>query len=124
VARIPAALACVALAGLALADTAEPPKPPLTKTEEREKFHPRALGMDAAARRAGFTRRQEMEKASLLSALRFRSVGPEIQGGRVVDVEVPAARPDALVVAFASGGLWRTDNRGGSWTPLLDASPR
>jgi photosystem II stability/assembly factor-like uncharacterized protein len=121
VARIPAALACIALAGLAAADTAEPPKPPLTKTQEREKFHPRATGMDAAARQAGFVRRQEMEKASLLSALRFRSVGPEIQGGRVADVAVPAGRPDTLLVAFASGGLWRSDNRGGSWTPLLDA---
>jgi len=123
VARIPAAIACVALAGLAAADTAEPPPPPLTKTQEREKFHPRAAGMDAATRRAGFARRQEMERASLLQALRFRSVGPEIQGGRVVDVEVPAGRPDALLVAFASGGLWRSDNRGGSWTPLLDAEP-
>jgi len=119
--RIPAALACIALAALAAADTAEPPKPPLTKTEEREKFHPRAVGMDAAARLAGCARRQEMEKASLLSALRFRSVGPEIQGGRVVDVQVPSGHPDSLLVAFASGGLWRTDNRGGSWTPLLDA---
>src|SRR5438552_774473 len=61
-----------------------------------------------------------MEKASLLSALRFRSVGPEIQGGRVVDVAVPAGRPDAMLVAFASGGLGINDNLGGSWTPLLD----
>ena len=25
---------------------------------------------------------------------------------------VPANRPDSLIVAFASGGLWRTDSRG------------
>jgi photosystem II stability/assembly factor-like uncharacterized protein len=112
----------LALPCLAVAQKAETPdKPPLTKVQEREKFHPRALGMDAQTRRAAFARRREMEKASLLSALRFRSVGPEIQGGRVVDVEAPAKHPDALVVAFASGGLWRSDNRGGSWTALLDA---
>jgi photosystem II stability/assembly factor-like uncharacterized protein len=121
VAKIPAALACLALSGLVAPDTAGPAKPPLTKVQEREKFHPRAVGMDAAVRLAGFARRQEMEKASLLSALRFRSVGPEIQGGRVVDIEAPANHSDALLVAFASGGLWRSDNRGGSWTPLLDA---
>jgi len=95
-------------------------RPPLTKEQERERFHPRALGMDAANRLAGYTKRLEMEKASPLQGLRFRSVGPEIQGGRIVDIEGIPSRPDSLLVAFASGGLWRSDNRGGSWTPLFD----
>ena len=98
-------------------------KPPLTKEEERAKFHPRRLGMDPAARAGAYQRRVEMEKASLLSAIRFRSVGPEIQGGRVVEIAAPSNHPDALVVAFASGGLWRTDDRGGKWTPLFDEQP-
>ena len=102
----------------------EPPIPPLkpalTKEQERAKFHPRTLGMDAAARATAFAKRQQMEKASPLAAIRFRSVGPEIQGGRVVDIHGPAGQPEALLVAFASGGLWRTDNRGGSWTPLFE----
>jgi photosystem II stability/assembly factor-like uncharacterized protein len=76
--------------------------------------------MDAATRLAGFEKRREMEKASRLGALRFRNVGPEVQGGRVVDIESPAAHPEVLLVAFASGGLWRTENRGASWTPLFD----
>jgi len=97
-----------------------PPKPTLTKEQERGKFHPRALGMDAAVRLTAYAKRQQMERASPLSAIRFRSVGPEIQGGRVVDIHGPANQPDTLLVAFASGGLWRTDNRGGSWMPLFD----
>ena len=96
---------------------------PSTKEQERQKFHPRRLGMDPEARRAAFLRRQEMEKASAISAIRFRSVGPEIQGGRVVEIAAPARHPESLVVAFASGGLWRTDNRGGAWTPLFDGQP-
>jgi photosystem II stability/assembly factor-like uncharacterized protein len=104
----------------AAAQEAASPRPALTKEEERERFHPRSAGMDAATRLAGFERRREMEKASLLRALRFRSVGPEVQGGRVVDIEAPAAHPETLLVAFASGGLWRTENRGSSWTPLFD----
>jgi photosystem II stability/assembly factor-like uncharacterized protein len=95
-------------------------KPPLTKEQEREKFHPRTLGMDPAPRLAGYEQRRRMEQASPLQALRFRSVGPEVQGGRIVDVASPLAHPDSLVVAFATGGLWRTDNRGGSWTSLFD----
>ena len=95
-------------------------KPPLTKEQERERFHPRTLGMDPAPRLAGYEQRLRMEQASPLQALRFRSVGPEVQGGRIVDVASPLAHPDSLVVAFATGGLWRTDNRGGSWTSLFD----
>src|SRR6185369_13701459 len=98
-------------------------KPPLTKEQELQKFHPRRLGTDAAARQAAYQKRREMEKASLLSEIRFRSVGPEIQGGRVVEIAAPANQPDALVVAFASGGLWRTGDRGGAWTPLFDDQP-
>src|SRR5687768_3850818 len=108
-------------AGAAPADEMVPSKPPLSKEQERERFHPRVLGMEAAPRLAGYARRLEMEKASPLLGLRFRSVGPEVQGGRIVDIEGVSSRPDALLVAFASGGLWRTDNRGGSWTPLFDS---
>ena len=95
-------------------------KPPLTKEEEKAKFHPPARGMDPAPRLAGYEQRLRMEQASPLQALRFRSVGPEVQGGRIVDVASPSGHPDSLVVAFATGGLWRSDNRGGSWTSLFD----
>src|SRR6202162_572376 len=98
-------------------------KPPLTKEQERLKFHPPRLRMGAAARQAAHQKRLEMEQASLLSEIRFRNVGPEIQGGRVVEIAVPANHPDSLIVAFASGGLWRTDDRGGAWIPLLDGEP-
>jgi photosystem II stability/assembly factor-like uncharacterized protein len=114
------ALALALAAAPAAADEITPSRPPLTKEQERERFHPRALGMAPAPRLAGFARRLELEAASPLGGLRFRSVGPEIQGGRIVDIEGIAAKPDALLVAFASGGLWRTDNRGGSWQPLFD----
>lgn len=96
------------------------PEPPLSKSEQLARFHPAASPMPGAERLKGYARRVEMEKASPLSAIRFRSVGPEVQGGRIVDIAAPAARPDTLLVAFASGGLFRTENRGGSWTPLFD----
>ena len=108
--------------GLPLAaDEATPPKPALTKEEERALFHPHREGMPPAPRLAGYERRLQMEKDSPLKGLRFRPVGPEIQGGRIVDIEVPLAHPDSFVVAFATGGVWRTDNRGGSWRPLFES---
>jgi len=120
IARLPALIATLTLASLVAADEMTPSKPPLTKEQEKEKFHPRREGMPPAPRLAGYERRRQMEKDSPLAGLRFRAVGPEIQGGRIVDIEAPSAHPDAFIVAFASGGLWRTDNRGGSWTPLFD----
>jgi photosystem II stability/assembly factor-like uncharacterized protein len=116
-------LALLSLLGLALsarADEATPAKPALTKEQERERFHPHREGMAPAPRLAGYERRLQMEKDSPLKGLRFRAVGPEVQGGRIVDIEAPAAHPDSYIVAFATGGLWRTDNRGGSWTPLFE----
>lgn len=95
--------------------------PPATKSEEAARFHPSARGMPAAPRLAGYERRLAMERATPFASLRFRNVGPEIQGGRIVDLDAPRERPGTLFVAFATGGLWRTDNKGGSWTPLFDS---
>ncbi len=108
------------LSVLLLPSPSLPAAPPATKTEEALRLHPSARGMDAAARLAGYERRLAMEKASPFANLAFRNVGPEVQGGRIVDIDGPRNRPDTLFVAFASGGLWRTDNQGGSWSPLFD----
>jgi photosystem II stability/assembly factor-like uncharacterized protein len=117
----PRALALATLlAAPAAGDERTPQKPPLSKEEELVKFHPRRTGMEPAARLAGYARRLELEGSSLLGGLSFRNVGPEVQGGRIVDIEMPLAHPDTLLVAYASGGLWRTDNRGGSWVSLFD----
>ena len=93
---------------------------PLSKSAERTRFHPDARPMPATERLAGFERRSAAERSSLLPGLGVRNVGPEAQGGRIVDIAAPANRPETLLLAFASGGLWRTENRGGSWTPLFD----
>ncbi len=92
----------------------------LTKIEEREKFHLPAYGMPAEERLQGYELRLKMEANSPFKNLKFRNVGPEIQGGRVVDIVAPPSRPATLIVAFATGGLWRTDNMGTTWVSLFD----
>ncbi|HYT32848.1 MAG TPA: hypothetical protein VEO37_09660, partial [Thermoanaerobaculia bacterium] len=63
--RFLAPLACLAfVAGALVSPLFADEKPPLTKEQEREKFHPRRLGMDAETRLAGWARRQQMEKES------------------------------------------------------------
>ena len=59
---------------------------------------------------------------SMLSAMRWRNIGPANTGGRVDDfavARVPGA-PDAIYVATASGGLFKSTNQGTTWTPVFD----
>jgi photosystem II stability/assembly factor-like uncharacterized protein len=56
----------------------------------------------------------------ILSKIEFRSIGPAVTGGRVVDVEAHPAQPNTIYVAAASGGLWKSTNNGTTWTPIFD----
>ncbi len=53
-------------------------------------------------------------------SLRFRPIGPAVMGGRVHDIEALPGNPAVLYVATASGGLWKSVNKGTTWTPLFD----
>ncbi|MBK7343983.1 MAG: hypothetical protein IPJ06_13365 [Saprospiraceae bacterium] len=50
----------------------------------------------------------------------FQNVGPSIFSGRVVDLAVNPQNPNEFLVAYASGGLWRTTTNGSSFEPLFD----
>ena len=45
----------------------------------------------------------------------WREIGPAVFGGRIVDVDMDAADRGFILVASASGGLWRTTNHGTTW---------
>ena len=58
-----------------------------------------------------------------LSSVKFREVGPTSTGGRIDDFAVARApgQPDAIYVATASGGVFKSVNGGVSWTPVFDS---
>ncbi len=58
-----------------------------------------------------------------LLVFRPRSIGPAVTGGRVHDVEALASDPSTIFVATASGGLWKTTNRGHTWTNVFEFMP-
>ena len=74
----------------------------------------------AKARLEGYKRRQAISSPHILQNLEFKSIGPTIMGGRVIDLEVNPEDPSEFYVAYASGGLWHTVNNGQTYEPLFD----
>ena len=60
---------------------------------------------------------------SPFDSLHFRNIGPAATGGRIHDIEVDPTDPATMYVATASGGIWKTTNRGTFWFPIFDAMP-
>jgi photosystem II stability/assembly factor-like uncharacterized protein len=58
--------------------------------------------------------------ADTLSGLALRNIGPAINSGRIADFAVTPGKRHRYFVATASGGLWKTDNAGTTWTPVFD----
>jgi len=60
-----------------------------------------------------------LEKVSL-SGLAFRSLGPAVTSGRVIDIEVNPLDHSEYYVASGHGSLWKTTNRGTTFSPIFD----
>src|SRR5262245_55976572 len=59
-------------------------------------------------------------EAELLSGLEWRSIGPAMFGGRVVDVAGVPGKPNLLFVAAASSGLFRSTNGGTTFESIFN----
>ena len=59
---------------------------------------------------------------SLLSGVKLRAIGPTSVGGRIDDFAVgrTPGQPDAIYVASASGGVFKSTNGGVTWSPIFD----
>ena len=64
--------------------------------------------------------KQKAINNSIVNGVKFKSIGPTVMSGRVVDVAVDPSDPTHFYVAYASGGLWETENNGISFIPLFD----
>ena len=54
------------------------------------------------------------------AGLKFRGIGPALTGGRIGDFAIDPVHPARYFVAVASGGVWKTENAGTTWTPIFD----
>lgn len=57
----------------------------------------------------------------LLAGLPLREIGPALASGRISDLAVDPGHKSTWYAAAASGGLWKTENAGTTWTPIFDS---
>ncbi len=58
--------------------------------------------------------------SQMLSMFKFRSIGPATYSGRISDIAVNPENNSEYYVGVASGGLWKTENHGTTFTPIFD----
>ena len=61
--------------------------------------------------------------STLLSAYRWRNIGPD-RGGRSIAVSGVQGRPDEAYFGAVGGGLWKTTDGGENWAPVTDGQVR
>jgi photosystem II stability/assembly factor-like uncharacterized protein len=61
--------------------------------------------------------------ADAVRGIALRSIGPGLVTGRIADIEIDPKNSNVWYVATAFGGLWKTVNRGVSFTPIFDDGP-
>ena len=54
------------------------------------------------------------------SYLEFRTIGPSLTTGRISDIAVDPKNANVWYVAVSAGNLWKTENRGNTWTPIFE----
>ena len=81
-------------------------------------------GSDLGDSRAGSLRPPGLGTVQVTSdgidELQLRSLGPTLTPGRIADIAVDPRNRSIWYLACASGGLWKTTNRGNNWGPIFD----
>jgi photosystem II stability/assembly factor-like uncharacterized protein len=63
---------------------------------------------------------QDNPGEAFLRGFQWRNIGPANMGGRISDIQALDGDYRLVVVASASGGVWKTVNAGTTWEPIFD----
>jgi photosystem II stability/assembly factor-like uncharacterized protein len=64
--------------------------------------------------------KDSLVNSGLVSALKFRGIGPAFTSGRIADFAVNPNNHSEFYVAVASGHIWKTTNKGTTFEPVFD----
>jgi len=61
-----------------------------------------------------------LAKDAPLSGMKLRNLGAAHTSGRISDLAIVPGKPSQYYVGVASGGVWKTENAGTTFTPIFD----
>ncbi len=73
-----------------------------------------------AQKLAAFKKQQQLLQQSPYKNLQWRLAGPDNKSGRSTDVAGITGDTNIIYAAFATGGLWKTEDGGETWKSLFD----
>lgn len=91
-----------------------------------------SVGLVAIALLAAFTpartqaqagRSPDYPRGGPFDALHFRDIGPAASGGRIHDLQIDPKNPAVLYAGAASGGIWKSINKGVTWKDVFGKQP-
>ncbi|MBW6490757.1 MAG: T9SS type A sorting domain-containing protein [Lentimicrobium sp.] len=63
---------------------------------------------------------RDMHENATRSTYNWELAGPTNIGGRITDIEMPAGSTSVIYVGAASGGIFKTEDEGTTWTNIFD----
>lgn len=66
------------------------------------------------------SKKKDLWVAENFKGLEFRNIGPALMSGRIADIAINPNDESQWYIAVGSGGVWKTDNAGNTWTPIFD----
>ena len=78
------------------------------------------LGNAAIAQDEDKEKEQPALSSKTFNAFELRNIGPAFMSGRIADIAIVQDDPATWYVAVGSGGVWKTENAGTTWTSLFE----
>lgn len=78
------------------------------------------LSLSAQKKKSSDANEGDKWNSGTFSGLAFRSVGPALMSGRIADIAVNPNNHSEYYLAVASGGVWKTENAGTTFSPIFD----
>ncbi|MTI20204.1 glycosyl hydrolase [Fulvivirga sp. RKSG066] len=79
-----------------------------------------SIQLSAQTSQNAYQQRDALAEKSILNSYEARNIGPVVQGGRIVDIAVNEQNQKEYYVAYASGGVFKTENHGITFNPVFD----